>query len=192
VKRLAILAAACACAGVAVGACGDDGEDEASTTTTGTSSAACPTQGATVNRAYASEFEGEVMMDDKKHVLVVTRDGKPVAGASVCVNTAMVGMRSMHYSAGAKDLGDGRYEVPMKFEMQGTYTGNVVTKAGADDVLVPLTVKVGAGATSDDDSMSTTTTGAMEDDDSMSTTTTDDDEMTTKTTSGAMDDEDDK
>ena len=178
-RLLSVTAAACLC--LALGACGDDEEDSAATTSTTPSSSTCPSKSAEADNAYASRFEGDVMMDDSKHVLVVTREGKPVAGASVCVNSAMVGMTSMHYSAKAKDLGDGRYEVPMRFEMKGTYKGNVVTKSGSNDVLVPLTVKVGAGAMSDDDHMSTTTTGAMDDDDEMS-----------KTTSGAMDDEDGK
>ncbi len=174
-KRLASMAAVVCVAG-ALGACGDSEETTKTTKTTGTASAAkaCPTTGTGTDGAYASSFEGDVTKNAKKHTLVMTRDGKPVTGASVCVNTAMVGMTSMRYSTRGREIAPGRYEVPVKFEMAGTYRGNVVTEVADDSILVPLTVKVGAGAMDDDDKMD----GTMKDD------KMDDD--------GTMDDEDGK
>ena len=184
-KRIASVAALVGALG-ALGACGDSNEK----TTTTSASSACPTKGTRTNGAYASNFEGDVTMDAKQHVLVVTRDGQPVKGASVCVNTAMVGMKSMHYSARAREVAPGRYEVPVKFEMEGTYRGNVVTEVDDDAISVPLTVKVGSAGAMEDDKTSTETTGTMNDDE-MSTTTTQGGGMT-ETTSGAMGDEDGK
>lgn len=156
--------AAVVCVMGVLGACGDS---EPTTTGAASTEKGCPAKATERNGAYASTFEGDVTMDAKKHVLVVTRDGQPVAGASVCVNTAMVGMKSMRYSARGREVAPGRYEVPVKFAMEGTYRGNVVTEVSDRAISVPLTVKVGAApAMEDDDMMSTTTTsGAMDDED---------------------------
>lgn len=153
---------------VRVGGGGMNTSDYSEQTTTSGASAenVCATRRIETNGAYASTFEGDVTMNAKKHVLVVTHDGQPVAGASVCVDTAMVGMTSMHYSARGREVAPGRYEVPVKFAMQGTYRGNVVTEVSDRAISVPLTVKVGAAsAMKDDDKMSTTTSGAMDDED---------------------------
>lgn len=101
----------------------------------------CP-KNAPKDASYSGKFEGPQSMDQSKHVLQVTRNGRPVSGASVCVNTAMVGMSSMHYTATASKLGPGRYEAGFKFEMDGTYRGNVVTKEGGRAVSIPVSVTV--------------------------------------------------
>lgn len=92
--------------------------------------------------SYSGRFEGQVSMDQSEHVLRVTRDGRPVSGAKVCVNTAMAGMRSMHYTASGKELGPGRYGVRIKFGMAGTYRGSLVTGKGGGEASIPLSVKV--------------------------------------------------
>ena len=158
-KRLVSVAAVVCVAG-ALGACGDS--EDTTTSAPGASSNACPTKGATTDGAYASAFEGDVTMDADKHTLVVTRDGKPVTGASVCVDTAMVGMTSMHYSERGREVAPGRYEVPVKFEMEGTYRGNVVTEVPDGSILVPLTVKVGAAGAMKGDAMSDDDDDTME------------------------------
>ncbi len=92
--------------------------------------------------SYSGRFEGQVSMDQTEHVLRVTRDGRPVSGAKVCVNTAMVGMTSMHYTARGQEVGPGRYRVPIRFGMAGTYRGKLVTGKGGGEASIPLSVKV--------------------------------------------------
>lgn len=131
-KRLATAIVVLAVA-IVVAACGDS-EDRASATKA--KSTDCPRNGA-ANASYASRFEGTVSMDKSRHVLRVTRDGKPVAGAQVCINTAMVGMTTMKYTAKGRELAPGRYEVPVKFAMNGVYRGNVTANEGGDEVSIP-------------------------------------------------------
>lgn len=145
-KRLAYTAIALGLT-TAVAACGSD--DKKSSGSTSAASKGCPKQAAN-DSSYSSRFEGAVSMDDSRHVLRVTRDGKPVSGARVCVNTAMVGMKSMHYTASGRELAPGKYEVGVKFGMQGEYRGNVVTKEAGKEVSIPVNVKVGSHAMKDD------------------------------------------
>jgi hypothetical protein len=164
VARVASIAVVIVLSSVVV-ACG--GSDDKKSTDAATTSKGCPKQAAS-NSAYSSAFEGDVSMDKTRHVLRVTRDGKPVSGASVCVNAAMAGMKGMRYTATAKEIAPGRYEVGVKFGMKGDYRGNVVTRQAGDAVSTPVTVKVRAQDTrKSDSSMSsdmkthTSTTGAM-------------------------------
>ncbi|MBA3746079.1 MAG: FixH family protein [Solirubrobacterales bacterium] len=163
--------------GALVVACGNSEDDRttAAATTPSTPSKACPRQAA-ADASYASRFEAAVSMSANKHVLRVTKDGRPLSGAAVCVNTAMVGMRSMRYSARGRELAPGRYEVGVKFAMQGTYRGNVVTTQDGREISIPVTVKVGShdmksgkGSGMDDTMKSHTTTSG----DTMDTMTSD-------------------
>lgn len=92
--------------------------------------------------SYSSRFEGAVSMDESTHVLRVNRDGRPVSGAEVCINTEMVGMSGMGYTAKGRELAPGRYRVGFRFGMAGDYRANVITRKGTDEVSTPLTVKV--------------------------------------------------
>ncbi len=163
-KRLASATVVLAVAAV-VGACG--GSDDKKAGATKKDSKDCP-RNAAANASYASRFEGTVSMDKSKHVLRVTRDGKPVAGAQVCINTAMVGMTSMHYTAEGREVAPGRYEVPVKFEMNGVYRGNVTATESGDEVSIPVSVKVAehdmgdASKSSDDKSMDSSDDKSME------------------------------
>ncbi len=93
--------------------------------------------------SYSGSFAGRVTMDQSDHVLRVTRAGRPVSGAKVCVNAAMEGMSSMRYTARGQEVGPGRYRVPIRFRMAGPYRGNVVTAKGGRKASIPLSVKVG-------------------------------------------------
>ncbi len=140
-KRLASVAMVLGL-GTLVVACGSS-EDDPTRAAATTPSKACPRQAA-ADASYATRFEAAVGMSTNKHVLRVTKDGRPLSGATVCVNTAMVGMRSMRYSARGRELAPGRYEVGVKFAMEGTYRGNVVTTRDGREISIPVTVKVGS------------------------------------------------
>jgi len=138
-KRIAVSVLALAL-GTGLAACGSSDKPGTGQTAQGKG---CPPATGKAG-SYSGRFEGQVSMDQSEHVLRVTRDGRPVSGAKVCVNTAMVGMRSMHYTASGKELGPGRYRVPIRFGMAGTYRGSLVTGKGGGGASVPLTVKVAA------------------------------------------------
>lgn len=152
-KRLPVAVIVIVVAGLsaALVACGSDDEnDDQKAADRKETRKDCP-KGAAKDPSYSGEFEGPVSMDERKHVLKVTRDGRPVSGAQVCINTAMVGMRSMKYSAKGNELAPGRYRVGFKFEMEGTYRGNVVTRQGGEEVSIPVSVKVPSGDKKSDD-----------------------------------------
>jgi YtkA-like len=96
--------------------------------------------------SYSGRFVGPVSMDETRHVVQVTKNGTPVSGAKVCVNTEMVGMSGMGYSAKGRELGPGRYQVGFQFGMAGKYRGNLVTNEGGHEVSIPLLIKVASSA----------------------------------------------
>lgn len=104
----------------------------------------CPLAG-DEDSSYSGRFVGPVSMDQTRHVLRVTRDGRPVSGARVCINTEMVGMSGMGYSAEGKERAPGRYQVGFRFEMAGKYRTNVIAEQGGEEVSIPMLVKVGSG-----------------------------------------------
>ena len=171
--------------GALVVACGSS-EDDPTRAAATTPSKACPRQAA-ADASYATRFEDAVSMSANKHVLRVTKDGRPLSGAAVCVNTAMVGMTSMRYSARGRELAPGRYEVGVKFAMEGTYRGNVVTTRDGREISIPVTVKVGSqdmksGKGSGMDDMKSGKSSGMDDGTGSNTTTSD--EPVGTTTSG--------
>lgn len=101
----------------------------------------CPLDGAK-DDAHSGRFEGPVRIDQTEHVLRVTQDGRPVTGAKVCINTEMVGMSGMGYTAKGRELAPGRYQVRFQFGMAGDYRANVVTRDSGGEVSIPLTFKV--------------------------------------------------
>ena len=145
VKRgpVVVLVIALACLAAVLVACGSDEKkkDDQQAADRKQVGAKCPRDG-TKDASYSGRFEGPVSMDQSKHVVRVTRDGRPVSGAQVCLNTAMVGMSTMKYTAKGDELAPGRYGVGFKFEMEGTYRGNVVTKQGGKEISIPVSVKV--------------------------------------------------
>lgn len=98
---------------------------------------------APLDPAYEAEFEEPVAMGEGPQVVQVSRDGQPVTEATVCVRLVMTDMRSMGTTGEARELGDGRYEVPLNFEMGDAWDGVVlVAEEGAPAVSVPITVEV--------------------------------------------------
>lgn len=105
----------------------------------------CPLK-ADTDRSYTGRFEGRVSVEQTRHTLRVNRDGRPLTGAQVCVNTEMIGMSGMGYSAEAHERAPGRYQVGFRFGMPGDYRTNLIAKSGSGEVSIPLIVKVGSGA----------------------------------------------
>lgn len=102
----------------------------------------CPLR-ADPDRSYAGKFVGPVSVDQTTHEIVVTRDGRPLTGVEVCVNTEMIGMTGMGYSAQARERSPGRYAVPFRFQMGGDYRTNIVAKDVSGEIGIPLKVRVG-------------------------------------------------
>ncbi|MBA3740172.1 MAG: FixH family protein [Chloroflexi bacterium] len=110
----------------------------------------CPLK-ADTDRAYAGRFVGPVSTDETSHEIVVTRDGRPLTGVEICVNTEMVGMTGMGYSATARERSPGRFAVPFRFGMAGDYRTNIVAREFDGEIGIPLMVKVGGGMAMGDD-----------------------------------------
>lgn len=92
--------------------------------------------------SYSGGFVGRVSMNETNHEVQVTHNGRPVSGARVCVNTEMVGMSGMGYSAKGQQFAPGRYRVGFQFGMDGEYRGNLVTKDAGREVSIPLLIDV--------------------------------------------------
>jgi len=105
----------------------------------------CPLR-ADEDPSYAAAFEGAVSVDETAHTLRISQDGRPLTGAKVCVNTEMVGMSAMGYSAKAQERAPGRYQVGFRFGMAGNYRTNLIAKKGSGEVSIPMIVKVGSGS----------------------------------------------
>lgn len=163
---------------VALGACGSSKSSSTSAASSNSSPAqaskTCP-HNAAADASYKGTFQGPQSTAQTTHVVMVTHNGQPVSGATVCVNTAMVGMTSMHYSVKAAQVGPGRYQAPFRFEMVGTYRGNVVTNVNGKAVSIPVSVYVSKTASMNSGSgtsMSMSTSGTMTHSMHMSTSTT--------------------
>lgn len=79
--------------------------------------------------------------------LRVTRDGAPVTGAQVCMRADMGGigrMSGMGVSDVARERAPGEYDVPVRFEMGGSWNGTVIVDTGTRrpvTIPVPLDVR---------------------------------------------------
>ena len=73
----------------------------------------------------------------------VTRNGRPVTGARVCLNTYMLGMSAMAATDVGKEVGPGTYELRLNFEMGDKWAGQVlVGQPGKPLGAVPLQLDV--------------------------------------------------
>lgn len=73
----------------------------------------------------------------------VKRDGKPVAGAKVCMTADMTEMRHEGINNTAKEAAGGKYDTNLKFGMRGPYAGSVtIVEPGKAAVSVPVTFQV--------------------------------------------------
>lgn len=75
-------------------------------------------------------------------LMTVTHDGKPIAGAKVCLTADMPEMQHPAINATARES-DGRYEAKLQFGMGGTWkTWVTVAEPDKPVVSVPLSVEV--------------------------------------------------
>jgi len=120
---------------LAATACGSDGAKKAAT-------AKCPTVQAADDPAYSVQV-AEPATKAKPVRLTVTRAGRPLTGAEVCVSSVMVGMEDMKASGHTTEVLPGAYEVDPGFEMKGQWTGTVtISESGRPPVAKPVTIEV--------------------------------------------------
>ncbi|HWC11418.1 MAG TPA: FixH family protein [Acidimicrobiales bacterium] len=95
--------------------------------------------------SHSAAFAAPVDTGQESQVLLLSRDGRPVSGAHVCLSTEMEGMTGMGMSADAREVAPGRYEVPIRFPMPGTWEVTVAVareEGAAPEVAVPMKVDV--------------------------------------------------
>lgn len=94
--------------------------------------------------AYEVALDQPARVGDEP-VLRVTRDGEPVSGAWVCATLTPSGTSGPVAAAEARELGAGRYALPLDLAEPGTWSGTVlIGEDGSTEVSTPLTVKVAA------------------------------------------------
>lgn len=75
--------------------------------------------------------------------LEVTKDGKPVKGAKVCLTADMVGMSHPPVGGLGSETSPGVYRFPAKFSMRGGWVGTVtVVPESGSSVAVPVSFDV--------------------------------------------------
>ncbi len=75
--------------------------------------------------------------------LTVLHNGAPVTGAKVCVTANMPTMLHAGISQTAKEVSGGRYDVDLKFSMDGSWAGTVtIAPQGQPAVSVPVAIEV--------------------------------------------------
>ncbi|MDP9420015.1 MAG: FixH family protein [Actinomycetota bacterium] len=93
--------------------------------------------------SYQASFAQPLTVSSNSYELVVTRDGRPVTGARVCLEASMMGMTGMATGQQARETSPGRYEVMVRFAMSGDWEVNVqVSEPGRKPVTIPLSVTV--------------------------------------------------
>lgn len=92
--------------------------------------------------AYAVTFD-EPVPPGQDLVLEVTRDGQPVTGAWVCASLAPQDSPGAPVGAEGRELGAGRYAVPLDLSAPGPWAGTVlVSEDGAAEVAIPVRLEV--------------------------------------------------
>jgi hypothetical protein len=101
---------------------------------------ACNESGRT-DPAFAAALSSPAQMGKRTYELIVTRAGQPVPGATVCLSAVMDD--DMSVAEEAREVGPGRYQVEVDFDMEGAWEGSVlVTPEGEEPVAVPFYVEV--------------------------------------------------
>lgn len=76
--------------------------------------------------------------------LAISRDGKPVTGAKVCLAADMSTMPSMEIASSAAEKSAGNYQLQLKLPMRGPWEGNaIVVQPGQPAVRVPVSFNAG-------------------------------------------------
>lgn len=93
--------------------------------------------------SYQVRWDEQPSMDVTRYRLTVTRAGRRVTGAQVCLNSYMKGMSAMAVADRGREVAPGVYEVSLTFEMGGRWPGRVlVTEPGKRVAAVPLDLMV--------------------------------------------------
>lgn len=93
--------------------------------------------------SYRVRFVQQPRMDVARYRLAVTRDGRAVTGAAVCLNAYMAGMSAMATTDAGREVSAGTYEVSLLFEMPGAWVGRVlIAEPGKSAVAVPMKLRV--------------------------------------------------
>jgi hypothetical protein len=100
----------------------------------------------TADAAYAARLEEPPDVNLTVYHLLVTRRDQPVRGATVCMRADMGGlggMSGMGTSNVAREVGPGRYEVSIQFEMSGFWRSTVIVDEGqGKPVAIPFDLRV--------------------------------------------------
>lgn len=101
---------------------------------------------ATTNPAYAARLEEPPEVNLTVYHLLVTRRDQPVRGATVCMRAdmgGMGGMSGMGTSNVAREVGPGRYQISIHFEMSGFWQSTVIVEEdGGQPVAIPFDIRV--------------------------------------------------
>lgn len=93
--------------------------------------------------SYQVAFVDQPRMDLTVYRLAVTRAGRPVTGADVCLNAYMQGMSAMATADTGREVAPGTYEMSLVFQMGGAWRGRVlIAEPGRPVVAVPLEVDI--------------------------------------------------
>ncbi len=100
---------------------------------------------ATTNAAYGARIEEPPDVNLTVYHLLVTRRDQPVQGAQVCMRTdmgGMGGMSGMGTSNVAREVGPGRYQIAIQFEMSGFWRCTVIVDDGqGKPVAIPFDIR---------------------------------------------------
>jgi hypothetical protein len=116
---------------------------QTATTMGGMSANGCPTSAGN-DTSYKVVVESQPTAESKDVTLVVTRDGKPLSGATVCVEAAMSTMAHEGINGKASELSAGRYQVKnLSFTMRGGWSGTVfIEESGRRAAAIPVAFDV--------------------------------------------------
>lgn len=93
--------------------------------------------------SYRVRWSQQPSTDLTRYRLSVTREGRPVRGAEVCVSSYMKGMSAMATTDRGREVTPGSYEVALTFEMGGRWPARVlIAEPGRPVVAVPLLLEV--------------------------------------------------
>jgi hypothetical protein len=89
------------------------------------------------------EWDEQPRTDLSLYRVRLTRQGAPVTGARLCLNTYMLGMSAMAATDIGNEVAPGTYELRLNFEMGDKWAGQVlVAERGKPLVAVPLELDV--------------------------------------------------
>lgn len=93
--------------------------------------------------SYQVSFVQLPRVEATAYSLSVTRAGRPVTGAQVCLNAYMQGMSAMATTGAGREVSPGTYEVSLTFLMGGRWAGRVlIAEPGKAVVAVPLALEL--------------------------------------------------